>query len=127
VQTFHDPPSLIPRYTNSQQWVTPKLGLNSTWVKGFLARMRQHRQHESFCLRCQLTLTAYSLSFPTCLSHPRKCAPSLLNNPSTTPLPFQDFNNRLDRKSQSTIAIVGLPQKITSPVILSPRERFSRT
>jgi hypothetical protein len=35
------------------------------------------------CYRCQLKLTSYSPSFPTCMSHPRKCAPSLLNSPST--------------------------------------------
>jgi hypothetical protein len=51
-------------------------------------------------------LTTYSLSFPTCLSHPRKCAPSLLNSPSAAPLPFQGFSNRPDRKSQSVVAVV---------------------
>jgi hypothetical protein len=52
---------------------------------------------------------------PTCLSHPRKCAPSLLNSPSVAPLPFQGFTNKLDKNSQSTIATVGLPPgEITS-------------
>jgi hypothetical protein len=54
--------------------------------------------------RCRLLQLAYSPSFPTCLSHPRKCAPSLLNSPSTSPLPFWGFNNRLDRKSQSPVS-----------------------
>jgi hypothetical protein len=45
---------------------------------------------------------------------PRKCAPSLLNIPSTTPLPFWGFNNRLERKSQSTVAVVGNLQEINS-------------
>jgi hypothetical protein len=66
---------------------------------------------KDFIPGCQLKLTTYNLSFPTCLSHPRKCAPSLLNSPSVAPLPFQGFNNRLDRNSQSTIAVVGLPQE----------------
>jgi hypothetical protein len=38
------------------------------------------------------------------LSHPRKCTPSLLNSPSTIPLPFWGFNNRPDIKSQSSVA-----------------------
>jgi hypothetical protein len=54
--------------------------------------------------RCRLLQLAYSPSFPTCISHPRKCAPSLLNSPSAAPLPFRGFNNRLDRKSQSLIS-----------------------
>jgi hypothetical protein len=33
--------------------------------------------------------------------HPRKCAPSLLNNPSISSLPFHDFRNKSDRKSHS--------------------------
>jgi hypothetical protein len=37
------------------------------------------------------------------MSHPRKCAPSLLNNPSVAPLSFQGFKNRMDRKSQRPI------------------------
>ena len=71
-----------------QQWVTPELGLNSTRVKGFLNRMMCLRQQERLRHRCQHKLAAYSPSFPTGLSHPRKCAPSLLNNPSAAPLPF---------------------------------------
>jgi hypothetical protein len=71
-----------------QQWVTPKLGLNSTQVKGFLTRLTTHRQHERLCHRCPLKLTTYSPPFPTCLYHPRKCASSLINNPSIAPLPF---------------------------------------
>jgi hypothetical protein len=50
------------------------------------------------------------------LSHPRKYTPSLFNSPSTAPLPFQGFNNRLDKNSQSTIAVAGIPPgEITSP------------
>jgi hypothetical protein len=73
---------------HSQQWVTPEMGLNSTMVKGFLTRIMDHGQQERLCHKCLLKLTAYSPSFPTCLSHPRKCSPSLLNSPSTAPLPF---------------------------------------
>ena len=36
------------------------------------------------------------------MSHPRKCAPSLLNSASIAPLPLWGFNNRPDRKSQSS-------------------------
>jgi hypothetical protein len=107
-------PALDHAAQNSQQWVTPELGLNSTRVKGFLTRLKLHRQQEGFHPRCQLKLTTYNLSFPTCMSHPRKCAPSLLNSPSATPLPFQGFNNRPNMKSQSTVAVVGLPQEINS-------------
>jgi hypothetical protein len=72
--------------------------------------------HEGFPPRSKLIHTTYSLSFPTCLSHPRKCAPSLLNNPSATPLPFQGFSNRPDKNSQRTIATDRLPLgEITSP------------
>jgi hypothetical protein len=74
-----------------------------------------------------LTLIAYNLSFPTCMSHPRKCAPSLLNSPSAAPLPFQGFNNRPDRNSQSTIVVVGLPLGKSLPQQpLSPGESFSQ-
>ena len=91
---------------HSQQWVTPELGLKSTQVKGFLTRLKAHRQQERLCHRCQFKLTAYSLSFPTWMSHPRKCASSLLNSPSATPLPFQVFTNRPDNKSQSPVVVV---------------------
>jgi hypothetical protein len=74
---------------HSQQWVTPELGLNSTRVKGFLTRLMVHRQQERLCHMCQIKLTTYSPSFPTCLYHPRKCASSLLNSPSVASLPFR--------------------------------------
>jgi hypothetical protein len=92
----------------------PELGLNSTQVKGFLARLRQYREHEGFHPRSQLKLPTYSLSFPTCMSHHRKCAPSLLNSPSVVSLHFQGFNSRMNRKSKSTIAAVGLLQEFNS-------------
>jgi hypothetical protein len=37
---------------------------------------------------------------------------------------FSGFNNRLDRKSQSPVATVYHLQKINSPTIFSPREKF---
>jgi hypothetical protein len=72
------------------------------------------RQQENFSHRCQLELTTYNPSFPTCLSHPRKCAPSLLNSPSTAPLPFRGFNNRPDMKSQSPVVAVWHLREINS-------------
>jgi hypothetical protein len=48
-------------------------------------------------------MTIITKLFPTCLSHSRKCAHSLLNSPSVAPLSFQGFNNRPDRKSQSPV------------------------
>jgi hypothetical protein len=47
----------------------------------------------------------YSLSFPTHLSHPRKCAPSLFNNPSADPLPFQGSSNMLRSIPASKISL----------------------
>jgi hypothetical protein len=71
---------------------------------------------EGFPPRSQLIHTTYNLLFPTCLSHPSKCAPSLFNNPLASPLPFQGFNNRPNKNSQRTIAVVGIPLgEITSP------------
>jgi hypothetical protein len=63
-------PALDHTTHHCQQWVTPEMGLNSTRVKGFLTRLKVHRQHERLCHRCQPKLTAYSPSFPTFLSHP---------------------------------------------------------
>ena len=94
---------------HSQQWVTPELGLKSTRVNEILTMLMYHRQQERLCHSCPLKLIAYSPSFPTCLSHPRKCAPSLLNNPSAAPLLFQGFNNRPNRKSQSPVAAISSP------------------
>lgn len=68
-----------------------------------------HSQREGFPPSSQLMHIAYSFSFPTCMYHSKKCAPSLLNSPSTSPLPFQGFNNKLDKNSQSTTIVVGLP------------------
>jgi hypothetical protein len=107
---------------HSQQWVTPDLGLKSTMVKGFLTRVMYLRQQERICHRCQIKLISYSPSFHTCLFHPRKCAPSLLNNPSASPPPFHSFNNRLERKSLSPIAVVWHLREINSQK-LSHRER----
>jgi hypothetical protein len=94
------------------------MGLNYTWVKGFLARLRQYRQHEGFCPRSQLKILAYNLSFPTSLPCPRKCAPYFLKIPSAAPLLFKGFKNMSDKKSQSTIVAAGIPQEITFPSIL---------
>jgi hypothetical protein len=99
---------------HSQQWVTPELGLNSTRVKGFLTKLMYLKQQEKLCHMCQLELTAYSPSFPTCLFHPRKCAPSLLNNPSVASLPFPGFNNKSDRKSQNPVVVVWHLREINS-------------
>jgi hypothetical protein len=75
---------------------------------------------------CQLKLTTYNLSLPTFLSHLKKCAPSLLNSPSTAPLPFQGFNNKSYKNSQRTIAAFGLPEEKSLPQqTLSPGESFS--
>jgi hypothetical protein len=38
VQAFHEPPSLRPHCSSSQQWVTPELGLSSTPRQGFLGQ-----------------------------------------------------------------------------------------
>jgi hypothetical protein len=57
-------PTLDHTAHHSQQWVTPELGLNSTWVKGFLSRLMDHRQQERLHHRCQLKLTIYNPSFP---------------------------------------------------------------
>jgi hypothetical protein len=59
------------------------------------------------------------------LSHPRKCTPSLLNSPLTVPLPFWGFNNRPDKKSQSSVAIPNTQGK-QFPTVLSPRENAHR-
>jgi hypothetical protein len=82
------------------------MGLKSTWEKELLTKMMYLKQKEKLSHKCQLNLIAYNPSFPTCMSHPRKYAPSLLNNPLVAPFPFQGFNNRLDRKSQSPITVV---------------------
>jgi hypothetical protein len=87
-------PALDHTTQQSQKWFTPELGLNSTQVKEFLSRLMYLRQQEKCSHRCQLNLKAYSPSFPTCLSHPRKCAPSLLNSPSSSPFPFSGLRNR---------------------------------
>jgi len=55
--------------------------------------------------RCLLLQLAYSLPFPTCLSHPMKCSPSLLNSPSNAPLPFWGFNNKSNKKYQNPISL----------------------
>jgi hypothetical protein len=102
-------PALYHTAQNSQQWVTPKLRLNSNRIKEFLTSLMYLRKLENLCHRCQLELIAYSPSLPTCLSHPTKCAPSLLNSPSTTPFPFQGFNNKPDMKSQSLVAGILTP------------------
>jgi hypothetical protein len=57
---------------------------------------------------------------------PEKYTPSLFNSPSTAPLPFQGFNNRSDKNSQSSVAVVGLPsRRIHFPNNLSHLERVS--
>jgi hypothetical protein len=72
------------------------------------------RQQQKLCHRCQLELTTYSPSFPTCMSHPRKSASSLLNSPLATPLPFRGFNNRMDKKTQSPVVVVWHLREISS-------------
>jgi hypothetical protein len=90
------------------------MGLNSARVKEFLTRLMYLRQQEKLCQMFQLKITSYNPSFPKFLSHPKKCAPSLLNSPSAAPLPFWGFNNKLDRKSQSPTVVVWHLQEINS-------------
>jgi hypothetical protein len=128
VQTFHEPPSLRPRCSSRSIVGHPELGLNSTG-QGIPRLGKGNRKVTQSTGRIisqgQLTLTTYNLSFPTCLSHPRKCAPSLLNSPSAAPLPFQGFNNRPNKNSLSTIVVVGLPLGNHFPNNLSHLERVS--
>jgi len=86
---------------------------------------KSHRSTERTISQGQLTLTTYNLSFPTLFSHPMKCAPSLLNSPSTAPLPFQGFNNRSERNSLRTMAAFGLPLGKHFPNNLSHLERVA--
>jgi hypothetical protein len=121
-------PSLDHTALNAQQWVTPELGLNSMG-NGFLGLAREIGKLCGSTTRIisqgHLTLTTYNLSFPICSSQPRKCAPSFLHSPLTSQLPFQGFNNRLDRNSLSTIVAVGLPLGNHFPNNLSHMERVS--
>jgi hypothetical protein len=81
-----------------------------------------HRQQEILLHRFQLKLTPTISHSPHACPTPRKCAPSLLNSPSTAPLPFQGFNNRPDGKSQSSCSCSLAPLGNQFPTILSPRE-----
>jgi hypothetical protein len=87
-----------------QQQVTPKLGLKLHQGKMIPnAKIRPDNQQNSSVQGAQLMQLAYNISFPTCLSHLRKCAPSLFNSPLDAPLPFQGFNNKPDKNSQSLV------------------------
>jgi hypothetical protein len=114
MQTFHKPPILRPHYSSLSVVGHPRVGTKLHRVKGFLTRMMYLRQQERLHHRCQLKLTTYNPSFPTCLSHPRKCSPSLLNNPSAAPLPFQGFSNRIDRKVSDPCSCILSPSGINS-------------
>jgi hypothetical protein len=76
-----------------------RIGLDAQEVKKHISTMDKGKTHitENFHTHitkeklrhwCQIKLTSYGPSFPTCLSHPRKCAPSLVNSPSVALLPF---------------------------------------
>jgi hypothetical protein len=89
---------------NCEQQVTPKLGLKLHQGKMISnVKLRSDNQHNCSVQGAQLLQLSYDLLFPTCVSHPKKCAPSLLCNPSVTPLPFYGFRKMSDRKSQSHV------------------------
>jgi hypothetical protein len=100
----------------------PRAGAKLHPGKEILTRLRSLRQHKTQTQVPTQTNNLQSL-IPHMLSHPRKCAPSLLNSPSAAPLPFQGFNNRSDRKSQSPVACSLAPWEINSQQF-SPLERM---
>jgi len=117
-----NPPALDHAAPSYQQWVTPELGLNTTRSKGNPRIGLGYKvSRKDFVSRNPLTSTTYSPSFPRYMSHPRECAPCLLDSASTTTLPFQGFSKRSDKKFQSTTTVVrlnlgkSLPQQPLSP------------
>jgi hypothetical protein len=81
--------SLRPHCSSLSTVGHPQAGTKLYLGKGIPNEANYVRKQELIHHRCQLKLTTYSPLFPTCLSHPKKCAPSLLNSPSSAPLPFR--------------------------------------
>jgi hypothetical protein len=80
-----------------QRKVTPKLGLKSIG-KRFILPEYGLIFNKILGPRCRLLQLSYIPSFPTCLSHPKKCSPSV------SPLPFWGFNNMLNKKYESPVS-----------------------
>ena len=62
MQAFHEPPSLRPHCSSSQQWVTPEMGLCSTSRQGIQAQCRN--LHSDTNLQCTFFQTkAYNAQY----------------------------------------------------------------
>jgi hypothetical protein len=123
MQTFHEPPSLRPHYSSLLPVGHPELGLNSIQVKGFLTRIMAHRQQERIHHRFSFKLTAYSPSFPTCLSHPGS-VPLLCS----TFLQLPHFLSELQQQVGQEVSEPRSYSLATSgnqfPAIISPKEEL---
>jgi hypothetical protein len=121
MQTFHEPPSLRPHCSSLSTVSHPELGLKSTQLKGFLTRLKDHRQQERLRLRCQLKLTTYSPSFPTCLSHPGS-VPLLYSIVLRMPHFLSRLQQQAGQEVSENCSCSLSPSRNQSPTILSPRE-----
>jgi hypothetical protein len=130
MQTFHEPlihrPCCLSLSVVAHPWAGTKLHPSKGIPRLGRDNRKLHNQQEGVPPRRQITHTTHSLSFPTFLSNPRKYTPLLSNNPSTAPLLFQGFNNRLDQEFLEHYSCCWAPSRRTHfPNNLSHLDRVS--
>jgi hypothetical protein len=89
VHTFHVPPSLRPHCSKLSAVGHPRAGTKLHPGKGIPNQADVSQTTGKTQSQVPTRTNSLQSSFPTCLSHPRKCAHSLLNSPSAAPLPFR--------------------------------------
>ena len=110
-------PALDHTTHHDQQWVTPELGLNSTGQGN--SRLGKENKEVSqntgknLLFQEPLTPIAHRPSLSTCLLHPMRVHLHYYKSIGQYNSLTLVFNNRLDKKYQSTIDATGLPSRRT--------------
>jgi hypothetical protein len=130
VQAFHEPPSLRPHCSSTQQWVTPELGLSSTPGQGIQTQAEvtgnsviHNHQEESSPRNLPRSLPTDPHS-PHACSTPGECTFSVTWTVLRLPVSLTlGYRNRPDRKSPGSMAATGfLPGALSFLCALSHLE-----
>jgi hypothetical protein len=117
-------PGLDHAAQNSQQWVTPKLGLNSTRVKGFLARLMYLRQQEQL-LQVPTEIKKTQSLIPHMHVPPQEVCPFSFQQLFDCPTFLIGLQQQAGQEFSEHCSYSWAPSGNLFPIILSPGESFS--
>jgi hypothetical protein len=119
-------PSLDHTAQNSQQWVTPELGINSTQVNEFLTRMMYLRQQEKTQSQVPNQTNNLQPLIPHMFVPPQKVCPLFAQQSLGCPTSFPGLQQQARQEVSEPYSCSLAPSGNQFPTILSPRENCSR-